>query len=182
MPPIECPTSTTGPRGAITASTVSRSLPSCVDGVGVRRRLGRLAVPALVVEHHPDLRAPLLGQPRPLKVEGAHAKTEAVREHHRQRGVLRTDLTHREVHSVGSGHHVAAVGVEQLEILALVGIVGARHAGAATCATDTPATVPTAVSPAAPASHGAFDLAPRGRSVSLSLNGFGPSLLHGTFG
>jgi len=44
-----------------------------------------------------------------------------------------------------------------------------------------PAAVPTAVNPAAPASHGALDLLPRGRRVSLSLNGFGPSLLHGTF-
>ena len=66
----------------------------------------------LVVEHHADLRAPLLGQPRPLKVEGAHPKTEAVREHDGKAGVLGTDLANREVHSVGSGDDVAAVGVE----------------------------------------------------------------------
>ena len=78
----------------------------------VWRRFGRLAVASLVVEHHADLRAPLLGQPRPLKIEGAHPKTEAVREHHRQASILWTDLTHREVHPVGSGDDVAAVGVE----------------------------------------------------------------------
>ena len=48
-------------------------------------------------------------------------------------------------------------------------------------ATDTPAALPTAISPAAPASHGALDLRPRGRTVSRSLNGFGPSLPHDTF-
>ena len=98
-------------------------LAQLLDGVGVRRGLRRLAVPALVVEHHPDLWAPLLLESCPLKVEGAHAQTESVREHHRQRRVLRTDLTHRQIHPVGRGHHGAAVGVEQLEILALVGIV-----------------------------------------------------------
>jgi hypothetical protein len=48
-------------------------------------------------------------------------------------------------------------------------------------ATDTPAAVPTAVSPAAPASQGALDLRPRGRTVLLPLNDFGPSL-HDMFG
>ena len=125
MPPIECPTSTTGPLGAVTASTVSRSLAQLLDGVGVRRCLRRLAVAALVVEHHPHLRAPLLFEPCPLKVEGAHPQTESVREHHRQRRLLGSDLAHREIHPVGCGHHGAAVGVEQLEILALVKIIAA---------------------------------------------------------
>ena len=49
---------------------------------------------------------------------------EAVREHHGQRRVLGTDLTDHQRHPVGGGHHAAAVGVEQLEILTGVGIVG----------------------------------------------------------
>ena len=60
---------------------------------------------ALVVEHHPDLIAPLLRQPRPLKVERAHAQTEAVREDHRQRSVIGADLANRQRHAVGSGDH-----------------------------------------------------------------------------
>ena len=40
--------------------------------------------------------------------------------------------------------------------------------------------LPTAISPAAPASHGALNLRPRGRTVSLPLNDFGPSPLHDT--
>ena len=63
--------------------------------------LGGLAVPALVVEHHADLPAPLLGQSCSLKVEGAHPKTEAVREHHRQTRILRSDLAHSQVNAVG---------------------------------------------------------------------------------
>ena len=79
---------------------------------------------ALVVEHHPHLRTPLLGQPCPLKVEGSHAQTEAVREYHGQRSVFGSDLADRQRHPVGGGHHAAAVDVQQLEILAGVGIVG----------------------------------------------------------
>ena len=72
---------------------------------------------ALVVEHHPDLDPPLLGEPRPLKVEGAHAQTESVREDHGQRRVLGPDLADRQRHPVGGGHHAATVGVEQFEVL-----------------------------------------------------------------
>ena len=72
---------------------------------------------ALVVEDHPDLRTPLVGQPDALKVEGAHTKTESVREHHGQWRVSGTDLAHRQRHPVGGCHHIAAVAVERLEIL-----------------------------------------------------------------
>jgi hypothetical protein len=47
-------------------------LAQLLDGVRIRRRHAGLTVPTLVVEHHPHLRAPLLGQPGPLKVKGAH--------------------------------------------------------------------------------------------------------------
>ena len=43
------------------------------DRIRFRRRIARLAVAALVVEHHADLIAPLLGKPGTLKVERAHA-------------------------------------------------------------------------------------------------------------
>src|SRR5258705_12440374 len=80
---------------------------------------------ALVVEHHADLRAPLLGQSRALKVKGTHLKTEAVCEHDGQPRILRADLANSEVHTVGCRHNIAAVVVEKLEVFILVGIVGA---------------------------------------------------------
>ncbi len=94
------------------------------DGIGVGRGLAGLAVSALVVEHHSNLRAPLLGKSRSLKVKGAHPKTEAMREYHRQPRILGADLTNGEVHSIGRRHHIAAVCVEKIEVLILVGIVG----------------------------------------------------------
>ena len=71
-------------------------LAQLLDGVRIRRRLAGLTVSTLVVEHHPHLRAPLLGQPGALKMEGAHAKTEAVGEDHRQRGVFGPHLANRQ--------------------------------------------------------------------------------------
>jgi hypothetical protein len=73
-------------------------------------------VATLVVEDHPDLRTPLLRQPDALKVEGAHAKTEAMGEDDGQRRVGGPDLADREVDTVGGGHQIAAVAVERLEI------------------------------------------------------------------
>ena len=83
----------TGRAGPSPCSTVSRSLTELGDGVGARvRRVAGPAVPALVVEHHPDLVTPLLGEPRALKVERAHAQTEAVGEHDGQRRIGGPDL------------------------------------------------------------------------------------------
>ena len=97
-------------------------------GVRIRRRLARLAVSSLVVEDHPNLGAPLLGQPRALKMEGAHAQTEAVSEDDRQTGVLVPHLAHRQRHTIGGGDDDAAIGVEKPEILVFVGVLAADAA------------------------------------------------------
>ena len=60
MPPIECPTRTTGPRGTRASSTAARSRASCsmVECSAAPRPGG--AVPALVVEDQPRVgRCPL---------------------------------------------------------------------------------------------------------------------------
>ena len=97
-------------------------LSQLLDGVGLDRRLAGLTVAALVVEDHPDLIAPALREGGPLEVEGAHALAETVREHDGQRRRHRTDLADDQRYPVGGGHHAAAVGVEELEVLALVGV------------------------------------------------------------
>ena len=48
------------------------------DVVGVNRSSTGLPVPALVVEHHPDLSAPALPQSGTLEVKRPHAQTETV--------------------------------------------------------------------------------------------------------
>ena len=58
-------------------------------------------MPALVVEHHPDLITPDLITPGrsecgALKVEGAHPRAESVREHDRQGCGHRPDLSHHQ--------------------------------------------------------------------------------------
>ncbi len=83
---------------------------------------------ALVVEDHSDLWTPLVGQPHALKVKGAHAKTESVREYHGQWRVGGPDLAHRQRHAVGRRHQIAAVTVECLEILVGVGVFDCPHA------------------------------------------------------
>ena len=85
--------------------------------LGVSFQLSFAAVAALVVEDHSDLRAPLVGQPHALKVEGAHAKAESVREHHGQWRISRPDLAYRQRHAIGRCHYVTPVAVERLEIL-----------------------------------------------------------------
>src|SRR3984893_8241887 len=94
MPPIEWPTSTPGLAGA-----------------------------PLVVEHHPDLVAPLLFEAGTLKVIRAHAHTKPVREHDRQRGVGRTHLPQRQRHTVGGRDHAGAIEVEKREILCRMWVV-----------------------------------------------------------
>jgi hypothetical protein len=83
-------------------------------------------VAALVVEDHPDLWTPLIGQPHALKVEGAHSKTEPVREHHGHWRVGGPDLAHRQRHAIGRRHHIAAVAIERLEILVGIGVFDYR--------------------------------------------------------
>ena len=97
-------------------------LAELLDGVGLDRGFTGLAMPTLVVEDHPDLLPPALGQGGPLKVERAHPLTESVREDHRQRGGHRTHLADDQRDTVGGGDHTPAVGVQQREILALVGV------------------------------------------------------------
>ena len=92
------------------------------DGIGARCRGAGLAVPALVVEHHPDLIAPHPREFTTLKVEGAHVHTEAVREHHGDGRIGGPDLPDRQVDAVGRGHHTPSVGVQQAEILTRVKI------------------------------------------------------------
>ena len=91
--------------------------------VGFRRGFTGPAVTALVIEDHSNLGSPFLGQPDALKVKGAHAKAESVGEHDGQWCVGGPHLAHREGHAVGSGHQIAAVTVECLEILVGIGIV-----------------------------------------------------------
>ena len=79
----------------------------------------------LVVEHHPDLRAPLIGQAGTLKVKGAHAQTKAVREDNRQRSVGIPHLADSQVDTVRRRDDYAAVSVEEAEILEFVRIVAA---------------------------------------------------------
>ncbi len=94
------------------------------DRVCLRRGLARLSVSALVVEDHAHLCSPLLGQAGTLKVEGPHAKTEAVREDHGQRGVLGADFAHGQRYPVRGGDDIAAVSVEEFEVLVSVRVVG----------------------------------------------------------
>ena len=85
--------------------------------VGLGLTFTGLAVPTLVIEDHPHLRTQNLTEPRPLKVEGAHAQTESVGEDHGQRGVHRAGLAHRQRNPVGGRHDLAAIAVQSLEIL-----------------------------------------------------------------
>ena len=124
MPPIEWPTSTTGSCSTVTARTSSRSTTELLDGVRLDRRPTGLAVATLVVEHHPDLVAPLLFEAGALEVVCAHGHTETVREHDRQRSVGWTHLPDRERHTVGGGHHAGTVEIEEREILCGMGVVG----------------------------------------------------------
>ena len=53
-------------------------------------------MPALVVEHHPDLITPVRGECGALEVEGAHPHAESVRKHDRQGCGHRADLAHHQ--------------------------------------------------------------------------------------
>ena len=79
------------------------------DGVGTRRGLIGFTVTTLIVEDHPDAVTPHCRQLAALKMEGAHAKTEAVGEDHRQWCVGIPYLTHSQVDTVrGSAAGVPA--------------------------------------------------------------------------
>ncbi|MDT5247881.1 MAG: hypothetical protein QOJ28_515 [Mycobacterium sp.] len=99
------------------------------DGERLRRGIPGLPVAALVVEHHAHLRSPLLDEPHPLKVEGAHAQRESVGEDDRQRSILGPDLADRQRYPVRRGDHATAVRIEQKEVLIGVWVVGGHAAG-----------------------------------------------------
>ena len=82
------------------------------DGVGLDRGLRGLSVPALVVEHHPDLITPALGQGGALKVKRSHPKTESMREHHGQWRGHRTDFADHQGGAVRRGDDTSPIGVE----------------------------------------------------------------------
>jgi hypothetical protein len=81
MPPIECPTSTSGPVGGERAQHGVEVAAELVDGAGAARGALGAAVAALVVDHLPDGRVGLLREELPLEVA-----TSAGRARSRARG------------------------------------------------------------------------------------------------
>nr|WP_242657218.1 MULTISPECIES: hypothetical protein [Mycobacterium] len=100
-------------------------LGEAVDVVGVHRRLGGVAVPAVVVADDPDVVPPLPDQLGHLDVPGVLVHAPAVQQHHGVAGGTRSVLADRQGHTVagvdnpggdGAGHLAAGRLVLPLRI------------------------------------------------------------------
>ena len=122
MPPIEWPTNTMTPARRDGLQHGFQVLAQLGQRVGLGVGLAGLAVPALVVEDHPHVRAPLPGETAAAE---SGRRPCADRIHGRRpwsAGRPRAVLAHRQRHPVGRRHHVAAVDVHLVEILIGIGI------------------------------------------------------------
>ena len=106
IPPIECPTSTTGPVGHQLLEHPQQVVAELVDGGVLPVRASGAAVRALVEEHHPVLAAEV----RALEVPAVEAQRVAVHEH-----------------DVGSGESAAAQSPQPLGGLGLGRVLGVRR-------------------------------------------------------
>ena len=113
MPPIECPTSTSGPSGASARMHGVEVVAELVDRAALPRGALGAAVAALVVEHLTDDRVGEVGQEPALEVPGAPVEREPVHEHdgeiggHTRRGL---DLLAGEPHAVVGRHRRGLAG------------------------------------------------------------------------
>jgi hypothetical protein len=120
MPPMEWPTSTTGPVGTTSSSTRPRSRPSWSIGRALGGPAAAAPVRALVVQHDPDVAGRL--QRLPLVVPDGHLLHVAVDQHDGEVGVRRADLLDVQPHAVLRHDGARPVGDQAEERLGGLGV------------------------------------------------------------
>jgi hypothetical protein len=119
MPPIEWPTSTTGPPRDHLVEHEQQVLAELVDGRRLRRPAAAAAVRPVVVQHQAQV---VTGQGQPLVVPDGHLLDVAVQQHDGQRGVRPADLLDVQRHAVRGDHRAGAVRRQAEERLLPLGV------------------------------------------------------------